>query len=69
MRKFPLFLIVAVFLDFGTVRARPIEVEVGRGRNMNAVKLADQAQDQLFKKGDPAGALKSVNAAIQADPS
>jgi tetratricopeptide (TPR) repeat protein len=68
MRKFPLFLIIVVFLGAGVARARPIEVEVGRGRNWNAVKLVDQAQEQLFKKGDRAGALKSVNAALQADP-
>ena len=43
---------------------RPIEVEVGRGRNWNAVKLVDQGQEQLFK-GDVAGAHKSVNAAAQ----
>ncbi|HYR23855.1 MAG TPA: hypothetical protein VEP30_13145 [Chthoniobacterales bacterium] len=48
--------------------SRPLEVEVGRGRNMNAVKLVDQAQDQLFKANDVAGAHKSVDAAIRADP-
>jgi len=47
--------------------SRPIEVEVGRGRNWNAVKLVDQGQEQLFK-GDLSGAHKSVDAAIQADP-
>ena len=50
------------------VLGRPIEIEVSRGRNMNAVKLVDQAQDQLFNKNDVAGALKSANAAIQSDP-
>lgn len=64
MRFVPLVLFLSATLAF----TRPIEVEVGRGRNWNAVKLVDQAQDQLFKKGDLAGALKSVNAAIQADP-
>ena len=59
---------ILIVIGFGAIQARPIEVEVGRGRNWNAVKLVDQAQDQLFKKGDVAGALKSVNAAIQADP-
>lgn len=47
--------------------SRPIEVEVGRGRNWSAVKLVDQGQEQLFK-GDVGGAHKSVDAAIQADP-
>jgi tetratricopeptide (TPR) repeat protein len=61
-------LLFAILAFFKTVTARPIEIEVGRGRNSNAVKLVDQAQDQLFKKGDIAGALKSVNAAIQTDP-
>src|SRR6266404_3852921 len=65
MRFVPLILLMAI----NVAVARPIELEVGRGRNMNAVKLVDQAQDQIFKKGDLAGALKSVNAAIQADPS
>jgi tetratricopeptide (TPR) repeat protein len=66
MRFVPLILILFVFSV--TVFARPIEVEVGRGRNYNAVKLVDQAQDQMLK-GDLNGAFKSVNAAIQADPS
>ena len=35
---------------------------------MNAVKLVDQAQDQLFKANDVTGARKSVDAAIKADP-
>lgn len=65
MRFVPLILLMAI----NVAVARPIELEVGRGRNMNAVKLVDQAQDQIFKKGDLVGALKSVNAAIQADPS
>src|SRR6266404_1439658 len=64
----PLVLALLVF-DTAIIYARPIEIEVGRGRNWNAVKLVDQAQEQVFKKGDLAGALKSVNAAIQADPS
>ena len=51
-----------------TVHARPIEVEVGRGRNWNAVKLVEQAQEQ-FLKGDLVAARRSVDAAIQADPS
>ena len=49
------------------VHARPIEVEVGRGRNWNAVKLVEQAQEQ-FLKGDLVAARRSVDAAIQADP-
>jgi tetratricopeptide (TPR) repeat protein len=61
--------LIAVFcLTTGFVLSRPIEFEVGRGRNMNAVKLVDQAQDQLFKKDDLAGARQSVDAAIRADP-
>src|SRR5438874_1144075 len=60
---FPIF-----FLSIAMVLGRPIEIEVSRGRNMNAVKLVDQAQDQLFNKNDVAGALKSANAAIQSDP-
>ncbi len=67
MRLLPL--VVILFLVSATAFARPIEFEYSRGRNMNVVKLVDQAQDQLFKKGDLAGALKSVNAAVQADPS
>jgi len=62
-------LIIFVLFAGATALARPIEIEVGRGRNMNAVKLVDQAQDQLIKKGDLAGARKSVDTAIQADPS
>ena len=63
----PLVLVLNV-ISTGALRARPIEVEVGRGRNWNAVKLVDQAQEQ-FLKGDLAGARRSVDAAIQADPS
>jgi len=63
----PLVLVLIV-ISTGAVRARPIEVEVGRGRNWNAVKLVDQAQEQ-FLKGDLAGARRSVDSAIQADPS
>ncbi len=61
-------LIVVFFFACAAAIARPIEVEVGRGRNWNAVKLVDQAQDQLIKKGDLSGAHKSVDAAIKADP-
>ena len=65
MRMFPRI----IFLFFAaTVFARPIEIEVGRGRNMNAVKMVNQAQDQLFKANDVAGAHRSVDAAIKADP-
>ena len=67
MRFVPL--VVILLLVSATAFSRPIEFEYGRGRNMNVVKLVDQAQDQLFKKGDLAGALKSANAAAQADPS
>ncbi len=63
----PLVLTLLVF-SAAAVHARPIEVEVGRGRNWNAVKLVDQAQEQ-FLKGDLVGARRSVGAAIQADPS
>ena len=63
----PLVLTLLVF-SAAAVHARPIEVEVGRGRNWNAVKLVDQAQEQYFK-GDLVGARQSVDAAIQADPS
>ena len=56
------------FLAISVAAARPIEFEYGRGRNMNAVKLVDQAQDQLFKANDVSGAHKSVDAAIKADP-
>src|SRR2546423_15538629 len=63
----PLVLMLLV-IGAAPVHARPIEVEVGRGRNWNAVKLVDQAQEQ-FLKGDLAGARRSVDAAIQADPS
>lgn len=66
MRFVPLGFIL--FLVVTSAFARPIEFEIGRGRNMNAVKLVDQAQDQLFKKGDLAGARQSVDAAIRADP-
>jgi tetratricopeptide (TPR) repeat protein len=59
-------LVTILFFISGTARARPIEVEVGRGRNSNVVKLVDQAQDQMLK-GDLAGARKSVDAAIQTD--
>ena len=65
MRMFPRIIFL---FSAATVFARPIEIEVGRGRNMNAVKLVDQAQDQLFKANDVAGAHRSVDAAIKADP-
>jgi tetratricopeptide (TPR) repeat protein len=61
-------LIVLAVLMVSPLLARPIEVEMGRGRDMNAVKLVDQAQDQFIKKGDLAGALQSIDAAIKADP-
>lgn len=61
-------LVVILLLSVTSVFARPIEIIVGRGRNMNVVKLVDQAQDQLFKRNDVAGAHKSVDAAIKADP-
>ena len=35
---------------------------------MNAIKLVEQAQDQLFNKGDVNGALKSADAAFKTDP-
>jgi tetratricopeptide (TPR) repeat protein len=69
MRMFSLVLAVIVLVNVLAAQARPIEIEVGRGGNWTAVKLVDQAQDQLIKKGDLAGARKSVDAAIQADPS
>ena len=56
------------FLAISVAAARPMEIEYGRGRNMNAVKLAEQAQDQLFKANDVSGAHRSVDAAIKADP-
>jgi tetratricopeptide (TPR) repeat protein len=59
-------LVIILFFISGKARARPIEVEVGRGWNANVVKLVDQAQDQMLK-GDLAGARKSVDAAIQTD--
>jgi len=61
------FVPVVLFFSVATVLSRPLEVEVGRGRNWNAVKLVDQAQDQLFKMNDVAAAHKSVDAAIKAD--
>ena len=66
MRALPL--VTFLFLAGETLLGRPIEVEVGRGRNWNAVKLVDQAQDQLFKENNVAAARKSVEAAIKADP-
>jgi tetratricopeptide (TPR) repeat protein len=66
MRVIPL--IVILFFVSATAFARPIEFEISRDRNMNAVKLVDQAQDQLFKKGDLAGARQSADTAIRADP-
>src|SRR5437588_3911023 len=62
-------LLLAIFAMIAAAAARPIEIEVGRGRNWNAVKLVDQAQDQLFKNNDVAGARRSVEAAMRADPS
>src|SRR5207237_1277972 len=62
----PLVLMLLV-IGAAPVHARPIEVEVGRGRNWNAVKLVEQAQEQ-FLKGDLVAARRSVDAAIQADP-
>lgn len=35
---------------------------------MNAIKLFEQAQDQFFKRDDVAGAHKSIDAALKADP-
>src|SRR2546430_2302064 len=63
MRFIPLIFLLAIEVAV----ARPIEIEVGRGRNGDVVKLVDQAQEQLFKD-DLAGARRSVDAAIQADP-
>ncbi len=66
MRFVPL---IFIFLGVSaTAFSRPIEIVYGRGRNMNAIKLLDQAQDQLFKHNDVAGAHKSVDAAIKTDP-
>jgi tetratricopeptide (TPR) repeat protein len=47
--------------------ARPIEIEVGPGRNSNVVKLVDQGQAEL-SKGDLAAARRSLDSAIQTDP-
>jgi tetratricopeptide (TPR) repeat protein len=69
MRFVPLGFFVVIFFASAMTFARPVEIVVGRGRNFNAVKLVDQAQDQLFKKGDLNGARKSLDAALQADPS
>jgi tetratricopeptide (TPR) repeat protein len=66
--RFVPFIVILLFVG-ATAFARPIEIQVGRGRNFNVVKLVDEAQDQLFKKGDLNGARKSLDAAIQADPS
>lgn len=66
MRFVPLVCIL--LLAVTSIFARPIEIVYGRGRNMNAIKLVDQAQDQFFNKGDLNGALKSANAALVADP-
>ncbi len=60
-------LIIIVFFISRTASARPIEIEIGRGRNANVVKLVEQAQDQMLK-GDLSVARKSVDAAIQTDP-
>src|SRR5438270_10126787 len=64
MRLVPL----VCFLTISVAAARPIEIEYNRGRNTTAVKLADQAQDQLFKANDVSGAHKTVDAAIKSDP-
>ena len=56
------------FLAISVAAARPIEFEYGVGRNMIAVKLAEQAQDQLLKANDISGAHKTADAAIKADP-
>ncbi len=68
MRLVPLSFLGVVCFAGAMTFARPIEIEYGRGRNMNAVKLLDQAQDQLFKKGDLIGARRSADAAIRSDP-
>ena len=65
MRLVPL--IVFLFVVCRIASARPIEIEVGFGRNANVVKVVDHAQDQLLQ-GDLAGARKNVDAAIQTDP-
>jgi tetratricopeptide (TPR) repeat protein len=59
-------LLILLLFCASTLLARPIEVVVGRGRNMNAVKLVDQAQAQALK-GDLNGARKTVDAALAAD--
>lgn len=66
MRFVPLILVL--LLGVTSSFARPIEIVVGRGRNMNVVKLVDQAQDEFFKGGDLNGVLRSVNGALKADP-
>jgi len=63
MRFIPFIFLLAIEVAI----ARPIEIEVGRGRNGDVVKLVDQAQEQFFKD-DLAGARRGVDAAIQADP-
>ena len=61
------FISLIFLLAIEVAIARPIEIEVGRGRNGDVVKLVDQAQEQFFKD-DLAGARRGVDAAIQADP-
>jgi tetratricopeptide (TPR) repeat protein len=61
-------LCLAFLVTIATVAARPIEVEVALGRYSSAVKLVEQAQDQLFKNNNVTGARRTVEAAIRADP-
>ncbi len=51
----------------GTAAARPIEIVMSRDRNWLAVKLVDQAQAEL-DKGDLAAARRSLDGALQTDP-
>ena len=59
-------LLILLLFCASTVLARPIEIVVGRGRNVNAIKLVDQGQAQALK-GDLNSARKSVDAALAAD--
>ena len=60
-------LVVVTATMVAAAAARPIEIEVGRGRNSTVVKLVDQGQAE-FQKGDLVAARRSLDSALQTDP-
>jgi tetratricopeptide (TPR) repeat protein len=60
-------ILVALVAATGARAGTPIEIVYGRGRNRVAMKLWQDAEDQL-NKGDVENARRNVDAAIRSDP-